>query len=73
MIYLAVDDMKVFHVGVGWYRHLGEKNTPAKPKKKRQRRATKPVVVKQADKRRTEKGFKNRLKKERMYWLMKGF
>ena len=71
MKFPAVDDMKVFHVGAGWWKNLTEKY-PQKPKRKRRQKATKPVVVKPADRRRTEQGFKNRLKKERLYWLLKG-
>jgi len=74
MIYPAIDDMKNFHAGAGWYRFLGEKkNIPTKTKKKHKRRATKPVIIKPADGRRTEQGFKNRLKKERLHWLVRGF
>ena len=74
MIYPAVSDMKSFHVGAGWYRFLGEKkNIPAKTEKKRRQRATKPVIIKHADKRRTENGWKKRIAKERMKWLVRGF
>ena len=72
MRFPAVDDMRNFHCGVGWYRFLGEKNIPQKTKK-RKRKATKPKIIKHADGRRTEQGFKNRLKKERLYWLVRGF
>ena len=71
MRFPAVNDMKNFHCGIGWWKNLTEKNIPQKPKKRRQK-ATKPVIIKPVDKRRTEQGFRNKLKKERMYWLFKG-